>query len=205
MKRESEGIKTVIDLIAIAVRTAPKSGGIDDIVFEDMTGLREEIASEMEKTGKEIAVGKEDKELGEAIALDWKSDAAAVRVSDGLVLIGVDGKKALGVNCGGCGFKDCGEFLRHRDQGPGGTMPGPYCAFKLMDLGIALGSAAKTLACHNVDNRLMYKIGVAAVRLKKATAQPLVGIPLSAAGKNIYFDRSEKLQARQVFLKKQSR
>jgi uncharacterized ferredoxin-like protein len=61
---------------------------------------------------------------------------------------------------------------------------------KLLDLGIALGSAAKTAMDLNVDNRIMYRIGVAATRLGYLPGSSVVmGIPLSVKGKNIYFDR----------------
>ena len=39
---------------------------------------------------------------------------------------------------------------------------GPNCMLRLLDLGIALGSAVKTAQIHNVDNRIMYRAGVAA-------------------------------------------
>jgi uncharacterized ferredoxin-like protein len=40
------------------------------------------------------------------------------------------------------------------------------CAFKALNLGIALGSAAKTASLLNVDNRVMYRVGSAAMKLK---------------------------------------
>ena len=67
---------------------------------------------------------------------------------------------------------------------------GPNCIFKLLDLGIALGSAVKTASILNIDNRIMYRIGVAAKRLNMLPeASIIMGIPLSAKGKSIYFDR----------------
>jgi uncharacterized ferredoxin-like protein len=189
-------IKTAIDLVSLAVRTAPKSGGVDDVLFEDITDSKEKIADEVLRIGQERAKAKADKDFAQAILVDWKSDAEVIRRSDGLVLIGVDGKHAMGANCGGCGFKDCAEFNKNKDELKGVNLPGPYCVFKIMDLGIALGSAAKTLSCLSVDSRIMYKIGVAAMNLGIAKVHPLIGIPLSATGKNIYFDRLDKLQAR---------
>ncbi|HIQ02925.1 MAG TPA: ferredoxin, partial [Desulfurococcales archaeon] len=59
----------------------------------------------------------------------------------------------------------------------------------LLNLGIALGSAVKTAGIHNVDNRIMYTIGYAAQRKGLMKADIIIGIPLSAKGKNIYFDR----------------
>ncbi|MCW4041076.1 MAG: DUF2148 domain-containing protein [Candidatus Bathyarchaeota archaeon] len=60
---------------------------------------------------------------------------------------------------------------------------------KLVDLGIAVGSAAKVASDLNVDNRIMYSIGVAAKKLKLLDADEIQGIPLSVSGKNIFFDR----------------
>ncbi|MGM0652445.1 MAG: DUF2148 domain-containing protein, partial [Bacillota bacterium] len=41
----------------------------------------------------------------------------------------------------------------------------------------------------NTDNRIMYRIGVGALRLKMIAGEVAIGIPISATGKNIYFDR----------------
>ena len=66
-------------------------------------------------------------------------------------------------------------------------MPGPFCMFKLLDLGIALASAAKSASNLNIDNRIMYRAGLAAYRLGLLEdCNPVIGLPLSAAGKNIF-------------------
>jgi uncharacterized ferredoxin-like protein len=61
--------------------------------------------------------------------------------------------------------------------------------FQLTDLGIALGSAAKTAGILNIDNRIMYTIGAAARRLKLLGSDVIMGFPLSVTGKSPYFDR----------------
>ena len=62
-----------------------------------------------------------------------------------------------------------------------------------MDLGIAVGSAVKTASILNVDNRIMFSVGVAALELGILKNSDIaLGIPLSAYGKNIYFDRKPK-------------
>lgn len=68
---------------------------------------------------------------------------------------------------------------------------GPNCAIRITDLGIAVGSAVKTAQIHNVDNRIMYSGGVAALDLGLLEKECTVAyaIPLSATGKNIFFDR----------------
>ena len=66
---------------------------------------------------------------------------------------------------------------------------GPNCVFKISDLGIAVGSAVKTASIHNVDNRIMFTAGVAALGLGMLKGCSVAyGIPLAAAGKNPYFD-----------------
>ena len=41
----------------------------------------------------------------------------------------------------------------------------------------------------NVDNRIMYRAGVAARQAGLIDADFVMGIPLSVSGKSIYFDR----------------
>ncbi len=195
---EKSGLEIAAKLMALSARTAPKAGGIDHIhtMLADADEQRS-IAEMMCKIGEELCGARPDKKVGEAIRMDWGSDAKAVLESGLLMLIGVEGRKVIGLDCGGCGFPTCSEMLKH-PQGPpnGNSFPGPYCIFKVMDLGIASASAVKTAMDHNVDNRMLYKAGGAALRLGILKPCDLIlGIPLSATGKNIYFDRAEKLEA----------
>jgi uncharacterized ferredoxin-like protein len=104
-------------------------------------------------------------------------------------LIGVRGDKSFGLNCGACGYKNCKKFEKAKKK-LGQDFVGPTCIFKALDLGIALGSAAKTASILNVDNRIMYRVGTAALKLKLLPeATVIMGIPMSAKGKSIYFDR----------------
>ena len=61
----------------------------------------------------------------------------------------------------------------------------------MADLGITLGSAVKTAQIHNVDNRIMYSSGVAAIDLGLLGKDRTVAyaIRLSVTGKNIFFSR----------------
>ena len=192
-------MKTAIDLISISVRTAHKSGGVDDVVFLAVSDRQKNrIAREMIRIGKDRAKGA-NKAIRKSIETSWSNDARAVKKSQGLILIAVRGKKPLGSNCGGCGFKSCAEFQAHNAKNKNNKILGPFCIFKIWDLGIAICSAAKTASALNVDNRIMYRIGTAVERLsifKKVS--PALGLPLSESGKNIYFDRFEKLEAAKV-------
>ena len=174
---EMEGLTQVANLMAISARTAPKSHGEDDIFTMILTGNEKDtVADEMDKRG------------GETGLVNWKRDAENVKMSPLLVLIGVDGFKSIGVNCGGCGFKDCKEF-KIATKKTGADYEGQNCVFKIMDLGIALCSAVKTASMMNVDNRMLFHAGAAAKRLGFLHCSLVVGIPISAKGKNIYFDR----------------
>jgi len=177
----SDAVKSVAGLMALAARTAPKAVGIDSIKIEIVTGKEQaKIAGEMMKLGKETGKG------------FFLLNADQVKESDATILIGVEGRKTLGINCGGCGYPSCVEMTRAvtNAKDSKALYPGPNCVFKITDLGIAVGSAVKTASIHNVDNRIMFSAGVAAMRLGHLKGCSVVyGIPLSATGKSIYFDK----------------
>jgi uncharacterized ferredoxin-like protein len=175
---EREGIMQVSRLMLVSARTAPKSGGVDDILTALVSGKeKESLAKEMEKIAQERSIS------------GFERDAGNTRNSEAVVLIGVRGTKKYGLNCGACGYADCDEFEK-AEKKTGQDFTGPTCVFKALDLGIAVGSAVKTASILNVDNRIMYRIGAAARRLNMMPeASVIMGIPVSAKGKNIYFDR----------------
>jgi len=175
---ERDAILEAAKLMLIAARTAPKSGGIDDILTLIVHGEeKDDIAEKMEEIAEERKI--------EA----FNRDAKNVRDSEAIVLIGVRGSKSMAFNCGACGYKNCKE-LEEAERKLGEDFVGPTCLFKALDLGIALGSAVKTASVLNVDNRIMYRVGTAALKLKLLPeATVIMGIPISAKGKNIYFDR----------------
>lgn len=175
---EREGIMRVSELMLISARTAPKTGGVDDMLTALVYGEEKElIAADMEKIAEERGIP------------GFVRDAGNVRNSETVVLVGVRGTKKYGLNCGACGYPSCDEFEK-AEKKAGHDFTGPTCMFKALDLGLALGSAVKTASVLNVDNRIMYRVGVAAMRLKMLPeASVIMGVPLSAKGKSIYFDR----------------
>jgi uncharacterized ferredoxin-like protein len=58
-----------------------------------------------------------------------------------------------------------------------------------VDLGIALGVAARMAAELHIDNRLMYTAGAGAMEMGVLEADLIVGLPLSISPKNPFFDR----------------
>lgn len=175
---EREGIIQVAKLMLVSARTAPKTGGVDDVMTGIISGKEMiSLAREMDKIAKERGIDR------------FRRDGRNLRESDAVVLIGVRGTRSSELNCGSCGYVDCDAF-EGAEKKAGQDFVGPTCTFKALDLGIALGSAAKTAGILNVDNRIMYRIGSAARRLGlMPEASIVIGIPVSAKGKNIYFDR----------------
>ena len=176
---EKEIIEDLAKQILVAARTAPKAKGVDDLIFALITEKeeKEKLAQEMEKVAEE---------KGEKFKF-FKRDADNVRNSEAVILISVDFKKPLGLNCGACGFS-CADVLKQTKLNL--DFEGPICAMKLLDMGIAIGSAVAKAKDLCIDNRIMYTIGVAAKRLNLLPGQIIIGIPLSVKGKNIYFDRA---------------
>ncbi len=174
MGSQKEVLKTVAELMELSARTAPKSAGRDFIVTKIVhTEEVSKLGDEMVKYGKET--GKKN----------FDRDGMNVKNSDCVLLIGLKDADTLGLNCGGCGSERC-EELEPKEMK---EFKGPQCALRLLDLGIAIGSAVKTASILNVDNRIMYRAGVVARKMGLIDADVVMGIPISATGKSIYFDR----------------
>jgi len=168
----TEGVQRVAEQMLIAARTAPKARGIDNLAVAvvDKAGIRK-ISDKL----KEMASGKE--ELG-----SLQRDATNIQSAEQLVLIGTR-LKSIGLrSCNMCGFANCEEKDKH---------PEIPCIFNPGDLGIAVGSAVSVAMESRVDNRIMYSVGRAALemRLLGDNVKIAYGIPLSASGKNPFFDR----------------
>lgn len=170
-----EAIIIVARLMEISARTAPKAKGEDFIEVRILHGKHKD------------AVGREMRTIGESRRSEgFIRDGDNVLASDALFLIGLLRHPGLGTNCRACGYESCNEF---NSDSAKGEFLGPNCAHRLADLGIATGSAVKTAGMHNVDNRVMYRAGVAARQLELVESNICYGIPLSVSGKNIFFDR----------------
>lgn len=170
-----EALKRIAELMELSARTAPKTGGRDFIVTKVVAGEDlKRLGAEMKKYGDDTKKKNFDR------------DGRNVADSGALLLIGLKAAKDVGLNCGACGNARCAD-LAAAHAGP--EFAGPSCAWRYVDLGIALASAAKTAGMLNADNRIMYRVGVLAKKLGMIDADVVAGIPLSATGKSIYFDR----------------
>lgn len=170
-------MQLVAGLMELSARTAPKALGQDFIKARVISGeelviLADAMVRYGEDTGK----------------VNFDRDAENIRCSEALLLLSLEQPKPVGLNCGACGKSSCSDL--NSKEGP--EFPGPLCAWRLIDLGIAVGSAAKTAGILNADNRIMYRPGVAARKIGMISGDLVIGIPVSATGKNIYFDRPHK-------------
>jgi len=180
---EREAVRMAVAMMASSARTAPKARGVDAIKTMVIDGNDLELlAGAMEDKAKEQPA---------YLAPIFPRDAQNVRNSSSVLLIGVSGAPKVikePLDCGACGHGTCERLLKARKQ-EGKDFTGPVCILQALDLGIALGSAVKLASELSMDNRMMYTIGAAARKLKLLDCDVIIGIPLSVAGKNIYFDR----------------
>ena len=154
-----ETIINAAKLMAISAITAPKARGIDNIVVK-ILDKREELLKLADKM----------EELAPLYGKFFARDANNIRNSDAVLLIG-------------CKVVDIGV------RKPEEIKYDLNLVLSVLNMGIAIGSAVKTASILNIDNRIMYTAGLAAQTLGMIEADIVMGIPLSAKGKNIYFDR----------------
>jgi uncharacterized ferredoxin-like protein len=182
-------VRTVGQLCAAAAVTAPKSGGqlflkgkplfIETVLIDDRATLKR-LADWMRARGKERR-----QEI-------WFRDAAMAERIDGVLLIGLKDWYPPIYDCGACGYATCAEFMsatkKLREDSDAFEFGGPQCNLRDIDLGIAIGSAAKAASLNNVDTRCQTRIAVAARKLGLIDAEIAVGLSMSVTHKNVGFD-----------------
>ena len=160
----SMGLEDVVGYVAklmvVSAITAPKARGVNNVVVRVLSGK-----DDLE------ALARKMEELSQLYGDFFARDANSVRNSDAVVVIGCKIVKI--------GIKKPEKWVIDADT-----------ILSLMNLGIALGSAVKTASLLNIDNRIMFSVGVAAQEMGLIDADYAFGIPLSAKPKNIYFDRT---------------
>ena len=186
----ADTVRQVAKLMAAAAITAPKSGGqlflqgkhlfIETVIVDDASTLRL-LAGWMRARGKERR---------EAI---WFRDADVAEAVDAVLFVGLADWYPPNYDCGACGYATCAEFLHAtrplRDDSGDLEFAGPTCNLRDIDLGIAVGSAAKTAAIHSIDCRCQTRIAVAARKLGVINADIAVALSLSLTHKAVGFDR----------------
>ena len=166
---EEAALLAIAQAMAAAARTAPKAKGVDHIHSLILTGEdRLTLVSAM-------------REMAESLGRPFLArDAGNLESSPAILLLGVSGGYRGIDPCGNCGYANCQD-----SESGGGT-----CVYDPVDLGIALGYAASAAMNHRADFRIFHSAGIAAKSIGLLPeAFLIVGIPISAHGKDIYHDR----------------
>jgi uncharacterized ferredoxin-like protein len=186
----ADTVRQVAKLMAAAAITAPKSGGqlfiagkpnfIETVIVED-SATKTALAEWIRARGKERR---------EAI---WFRDAQVAETVDAILFLGLTDWYPPNYDCGACGYATCAEFLHEtaalRRESAELEFAGPTCNLRDIDLGIAVGSAAKTAAIHSIDCRCQTRVAVAARKTGVIRSDVAVALSLSMTPKAVGFDR----------------
>lgn len=187
----TSALRHVAQLCSVAAMTAPKSGG--QLAVRGAKPFMETVIVEDRETLSQLAgwLRERGNMLKEAI---WFRDADTAEKLDLVLFIGLANWYPPDYDCGACGYATCAEFMRarKRSQTPSSEeweFPGPICQLRCVDLGVAVGSAAKVASLHNVDSRCQTRIAAAARHLGIIEADLAVALSMSVSHKNIFFDK----------------
>jgi uncharacterized ferredoxin-like protein len=186
----TETVLSAARMMASSAITAPKSGGqlflrgapvfMETVIIHDRA-TRARLAAWMRTRGRERK---------EQI---WFRDAMVAEAVDAILFVGLKDWYPPVYDCGACGYATCAEFLEATRTLRDGSQPfefaGPQCNLRDIDLGIAVGSAAKTASILGVDCRCQTRVAVAARKLGLIAADVAVALSLSMTHKNVGFDR----------------
>lgn len=167
---QDETVKRQVQGLMNRMWTAPKAKGLDDvrILYVDgedkaaLTAFMREHGRERDKPG-------------------LVRDAANVERAAAVVVLGAR-PLLMNLDCEMCGQRTCKEAEAARVN----------CVYPLVDLGIAIGSGVSGAADLGLDNRVMYSLGLAALRtglFGDPAIRCALGIPFSASSKSPFFDR----------------
>jgi uncharacterized ferredoxin-like protein len=184
-------LRQVAQLCAVSAMTAPKSGG--QLFLKGAKPFIETVIVEERDTLSQLAewLRARGTKLKEPI---WFRDADTAEKLDLVLFIGLAKWYPPVYDCGACGYATCAEFLRaapahHTEGAEDWEFPGPICQLRCIDLGIAVGSAAKMASLNNVDARCQTRIAAAARHLGIIQADLAVALSMSVSHKNIFFDK----------------
>src|SRR5437867_11481655 len=186
----AETVMQAARTMAGAAMTAPKSGGM--LFLKGSPVFLETVIVDDSQTRKRLAdwMRARGKERRETI---WFRDAEVAEAVDAVLFVGLADWYPPNYDCGACGYATCAEFLHATAQLRADSdeleFAGPHCNLRDIDLGIAVGSAAKTAAIHSIDCRCQTRIAVAARKLGVIHADIAVALSLSLTHKAVGFDR----------------
>ena len=95
--------------------------------------------------------------------------------SGGMILVGLNDRTTRGLDCKACGFSGCEELMSVETSD---IFEGANCLFRVLDMGMALGSALRTADMHNVKTEIMPLAGLAAKRLGLSQSRMVLAVSL---------------------------
>jgi len=156
-------VEVISQLMKISANSAPRAEG---------TEIEVEILDESEK---EMVIEEMFQLADELNEESYREGGEMLESSEGLMIIGLNKKNTLKLDCRACGFESCDDLLNSECEG---IFQGPNCAYRLIDMGIALGYAIKTAKLHNMDGKIMVRAGLAAKNLGLSDARVCMGVPI---------------------------
>lgn len=150
--------------------TAPKARGMDDVSILYVDGE--------EKATLTAFMRRHGEERGRPGLV---RDAINVDKATAVVVLGAR-PLFMSLDCGMCGAPTCDDAQARELN----------CIYPIADLGIAIGSGVSGAAEQGLDNRVMYSIGLAALKtglFREPGIRCALGIPFSVSVRNIFFDR----------------
>jgi uncharacterized ferredoxin-like protein len=188
----TDTLQHVAGLCAAAAMTAPKSGG--QLFLRGRPPFIETVwlADQAQQHALAAWLRARGRERQEPI---WFRDASVCERVGGILFIGLADWYPPVYDCGACGYATCAEFLdattaQRKAAGQSFEFAGPTCNLRDIDLGIAVGSAAKTASINNVDCRCQTRVAVAARHTGLIRADVAVALSLSITHKAEGFDRT---------------
>jgi uncharacterized ferredoxin-like protein len=184
-------VRQALEAMAASAITAPKSGG--QLFTRGAPSFLETVAVADKATQARLAewLRVRGTELREPI---WFRDADAAEKMDAILFVGLKDWYPPVYDCGACGYATCAEFLNEtkalRQASEAFEFVGPQCNLRDIDLGIAVGSAARTASLLGVDTRCQTRVAVAARKLGLISADIAVALSVSVTHKNLGFDRA---------------
>ena len=147
VEAKKEAARIIASIMASRAITAPKTYGancIETLIID---------AEDLQVLADAIELSAKDKPP--YLDTAYELDARNVRNSDCVLLIGVTANPRNikePMDCGYCSYLTC-ERLSAAIKRKKASHKGPLCILQAVNLGIALGSAAKVASDLNVDNR----------------------------------------------------
>ncbi len=185
-----EVVGNVAKFCAVAAMTAPKSGG--QLFLKGSKPFIETVIVDDRETLHRLAEWLRDRGAKLKKPIFYRDAETAEKV-DLILFIGLRKWYPPIYDCGACGYGTCNEFLRaalahHAKESEDWEFLGPICQIRCIDLGVAVGSAAKLASMYNVDTRCQTRVAAAARHLGIIESDLAVALSMSVTHKSIFFD-----------------